>query len=501
MDIALFSDDLSAINVDLLAIPVFEEALQESWAFAALDAALEGELSRVAEEEGFLGKAEQTLLLHPGKAVAARRVLAVGLGKRGDFGPHRLRQLSHALATTARSSSARTLGVAAPTLDRWHHDRALQAIAEGIHLGAYRFDTHKSEAKAFPGEELRVVLAPRDRSGVSADMARTALERGELIAGCVNNARDLVNGPAADVTPSRLAEFARELAKQSSLKLKVLDRKDCEKAGMGLYLGVAKGSQEEPRFIHLTYTPKGRPTRTVAMVGKGVTFDSGGLSIKTSKGMEDMKTDMAGGAAVLAAMEAIAKLQPSVRVHAICAATENMPSGTAYRPGDVLKGMSGRTVEVLNTDAEGRLTLGDALTYAVQQEVDEIIEYSTLTGSCVVALGPYTAGLMSMDDELAERFLCAARDADEDFWRLPLVERLAKELDSEIADCKNIGGSYGGAISAGLFLREFVGDTPYAHCDIAGPAFGSKAWGIHGAGATGVGVLTLVEYITRTLAS
>jgi leucyl aminopeptidase len=234
-------------------------------------------------------------------------------------------------------------------------------------------------------------------------------------------------------------------------------------------------------------------------VGKGITFDSGGLSLKNPKQMEDMKTDMAGGAAVLACMGAIARLRPPIRVHAICAATENMPSGEAYRPGDVFRSLSGRSVEVLNTDAEGRLTLADALGFALRQKPDEIVELSTLTGACMVALGRYTAGLMSRDDALADRLLDAAREAGEDIWRLPLVARLSEDLRSEVADCKNIGSGYGGAITAGHFLVPFAGDVPFAHCDIAGPASAERAWGVHPKGATGMGVMTLVEYLTRTL--
>ena len=270
---------------------------------------------------------------------------------------------------------------------------------------------------------------------------------------------------------------------------------------MGLFLAVAQGSEEPPAFIHLTYEPPAgtQPLRKVALIGKSVTFDSGGLSLKTAKHMEDMKTDMAGGAAVLASMAAIAAARPPVEVHALCAATENMPSGAAYRPGDILRGLTGRTVEVFNTDAEGRLTLADAIGYALDLGVDEIIELSTLTGACVVALGSYTVGLMTTDDRLAGRLTRAAKNAGEDFWRLPLVERISDDLKSDFADTRNIGGAWGGAISAGIFLKEFAGDTPFVHCDIAGPAVAEKPWGPHPKGGTGVGVATLVEYVTRTL--
>jgi len=498
MNIALYADRLSRLEADLLAVPVYEGALAESKAFTEIDEALSGLLTRAAGEEEFTGKAESRLSVHANGELSARRVLVVGLGKRDAFVPTGARTLTVAAARRARGISASTLGIVAPDVEDWQRERTYQALAEGLTLGAYVYDAHKSEKKPFPVSDV-LVAVPGVKAAAASD-ARDALQRGGLIAACVNQARDLVNGPAADVTPTRMAEFARELAREHDLKLKVLDRRDCEKLGMGMYLAVARGSKEEPKFIHLTYTPpKKKPVRTVALVGKGVTFDSGGLSLKTPKGMEGMKTDMAGGAAVLACMEAIARLRPPVRVHAICAATENMPSGDAYRPGDIVHGMTGKSVEVLNTDAEGRLTLGDALAYAVQQEPDEIIELSTLTGACVVALGNYTVGLMATNDELAERFLAGTRDAGEDFWRLPLVERIADDLKTEMADVKNIGTAYGGAIAAGLFLRDYVGDIPFIHNDIAGPSSADKPWGPHRKGATGVGVMSLVEYITRTV--
>jgi leucyl aminopeptidase len=287
--------------------------------------------------------------------------------------------------------------------------------------------------------------------------------------------------------------------------------------GMGLLLGVARGSSEEPRFIHVVYRPEGYPAgdqaspthapagddggrppprpRRVALVGKGVTFDSGGLSLKTTPQMLDMKADMAGAAAVLAAVGALADLRASCEVHAIAACVENMPSGHASRIGDVLRSLSGKTVEISNTDAEGRLLLGDALTYAARQEVDEIVDLATLTSACVVALGKETAGLMGSDPAAVERFAAAARMAGEDVWPLPLPQRLRETLKSEVADLKNTGDRFGGALVAGLFLREFVGATSWLHLDIAGPAVAEKAWGHLAQGGTGFGVATLIEYL------
>lgn len=504
MNTALFADPLPRLSANLLAIGVFEDASADCWAFKTVDTALGGALTKAAAQEEFTGAAEKSLSLNVGKGVQAERIVVVGLGPAKGFAPTDLRLLGAAAARAARACGAQTVAVAAPKVEAFHRERCFEAVGCGFELGAYKYDAHMSKATAFPVAELRLALPPRDPAAKNGAKATAALARGATVGRSVNRARDLVNGPPNQVTPSYLADTAKALAKEiDGLELKVLSRRQCESRKMGLYLAVAQGSEEEPKFIHLTYTPSGRakPKRTIGLVGKGVTFDSGGLSLKSAKNMEDMKTDMAGGAAVISAMEAIARLQPDVKVHAVCAATENMPSGTAYRPGDVFAGASGRTVEILNTDAEGRLTLADAIHYMVGHKVDEIIELSTLTGACVVALGNYTAGLMSQDDALAGRVLAAAGDAGEDFWRLPLVPRIADDLKSEVADCKNIGASWGGAISAGHFLVPFAGDTPFVHCDIAGPASADKPWGVHPRGGTGVAVMTLVEYVTRTAVS
>jgi leucyl aminopeptidase len=311
-------------------------------------------------------------------------------------------------------------------------------------------------------------------------------------------ARDLVNEPAGEMTPSQMAEVARHIAKEHGLEVKVLGPRECEKLGMGMFLAVARGSDEEPRLIHLSYRPRGKaPARKrIALIGKGVTFDSGGLSLKQSASMETMKTDMSGAAAVLSAIGVLAELGVPYEVHAVAACTENMPSGKAYKLGDVLRSMSGRTVEINNTDAEGRLTLGDAITYAIREaRPDELFDFATLTGACIVALGPHVAGVMGSDLSLIERWLAAARLAGEDMWHLPLPERLKEQLKSEIADMKNTGERPGGALTAGLFLREFVGDTPWVHVDLAGPANADKEFAHVGKGGTGFGVATIVEYL------
>ncbi|HET9443343.1 MAG TPA: leucyl aminopeptidase, partial [Acidimicrobiales bacterium] len=334
--------------------------------------------------------------------------------------------------------------------------------------------------------------------GPEAAEMQAGVERAEAVAEAVALARDLVNEPAGVVTPRHLEEVAREIAADHGLAIRVYDEDDVVAEGLGGLAGVAAGSDEPPRLIRLTYDPPAGATATVAIVGKGITFDSGGLSIKSSEGMMTMKCDMSGAAAVIAAMAAVAEAGVAVRVIGFAACTENLPSGRAVKPGDVLRIRNGKTVEVLNTDAEGRLVLADALSLAVEEEPDAIIDLATLTGACVVSLGPDIAGLMTNDDGLATQVEAAAGRAGEPVWRLPLPARYRKHIDSEVADIKNIGmPGKAGTLSAGLFLKEFVGDVPWVHLDIAGPAFRDEADCYLPKGGTGFGVRTLVELLSN----
>jgi leucyl aminopeptidase len=301
------------------------------------------------------------------------------------------------------------------------------------------------------------------------------------------------------MTPVRMAEEARQLAKQHGLAVKIYSPAECEKLGMGMFLAVGQGSDVEVRLIHLTYTPKKRkPKRRIALIGKGVTFDSGGYSLKPTASMEDMKTDMSGAAAVISAIAALGDLDCPYEVHAIAACAENLVSGRAYKLGDVLRAMDGTTVEINNTDAEGRLTLGDAITFARQKvKPDEILDFATLTGACIVALGPTTAGVMSDHEGMVESWMSAARAAGEDMWRLPLNPRLKDQLKSGIADMRNTGERAGGAITAGLFLKHFARETPWIHVDLAGPSSTPRETGAWSRGGTGFAVATMLEYLTR----
>jgi len=477
---------------DLVALPCFQDDLRAP-AIAAVDAALDGALLRLAEEEGFAGKKEQTLLLHTLSKLGASRVLLFGLGPRKDLSLPDLRHYAARAVRAGVRAGGKSVAVALPADECG--PLAVQLAAEGALLGRYRYDRYLTGERAKPDkiESVRLLVHPEAPSNGSLEKA---IDRGRAIALGAMAARDLVNAPASEVTPDFLADYARAIAARSGGKVecKVLGRKECAELGMNLFLAVAAGSECEPRFIHLSYKPAGA-TRRFVVIGKGVTFDSGGLSLKPAASMEDMKIDMAGGAVALTTAEVVAKLGSPFEVHAICAATENMPSGKAYRPGDVFTGMGGKSVEVLNTDAEGRLTLADALAYAIKLSPAEVVDLATLTGACMVALGPHIAGVMSNDDAFAQRWLQAAGTVGEDMWRLPLPERLREAIKSEIADMKNIGDRWGGALTAGLFLKEFVGEVPWVHVDLAAPASMDKEYGAYTKGGSGFALATLVEYL------
>jgi leucyl aminopeptidase len=474
-------------QVDVLGIPVFSGRRLPKTA-TALDA---GYLA----ERGFEGKVGEAC---PVRA-RGQTVVAVGVGDAKEVTADVLRRAAAALVKSAWHDAhvATTLLDAVPRgLDKAH---AAQAVAEGAALGSYRFTTYKNDAKPCRVESLTVV-------GRGAGL-RDGVARGGAIAAAVALARDLVNEPAGAMTPRRLADVATEIAQGNRLELDVLDEVEIANEGLGGLQGVARGSEEPPRLIRLVYEPPARNSKargkgakpkppTVALVGKGITFDSGGLSLKTADGMETMKTDMSGAAAVLAAMSVLPALKPAVKVVAIVPTTENMPSGSAIKPGDVLKIRNGKTVEVLNTDAEGRLVLADGLSLAVEAKPDAIVDLATLTGACIVALGRTIAGLMGNDDALVGRVRAAAERAGESVWHLPLPKEYRKDIDSDVADIKNTGtGRYGGALTAGLFLEEFVDDTPWAHLDIAGPARAESDDGYVPKGGTGFGVRTIVETV------
>jgi leucyl aminopeptidase len=494
MKLSLSQSGLTETRADALILGRHADEARLSPALASVDEALGGLLSRVMAAEKFEGKAGQLTHVHAdGRRLRAPRVLVAGLGPKKGSNAEVVRRAAATAARRARDLGARSAAVYLGADGLSARARA-QATVEGAVLGTYRFDRYLKEKSPKQLEALAVV-EPEGRQRAAAGEGMRA---GEIWATATCLTRDLVNEPANVVTPAYLARRAQEIARAGRLGLKILERADCAKLGMGAYIGVAQGSEEPPKFIHLSYTPRGRARRRVAIIGKGITFDSGGLDLKPADGMYRMKDDMAGAATVLGLFSALPKLRLPVEVHGLIAATENMPSGTAQRPGDVVRAMNGLTIEIGNTDAEGRLTLADALAYAVKEiKPSEMIDLATLTGAIVIALGQSVSGVFASDEPLAGRVLGAAEAAGERMWRMPLHDEYKDGLKSDIADLNNISSQRGGgAIVAGLFMRDFTDGKPWAHLDIAGTAFSERELPLGPKGGTGVGVRTLLAYLS-----
>ncbi len=495
MQVVVHAGEPTTAAADLLVIGVFQGEAKKLRGLKELDRALGGALSGAIADEDFTGKSKQKLVVHTLGKLRARRVALLGLGKRGELWASAVVNFGGAATRLARDVGAKDVAVALPELD----GDGTALAARGAWLGSYSYTIYKSEkANKKDRKVQRVFLMPPE----GAPSGKELLRRAEVVGESVALTRDLVNEAPLTLYPETLAARAQAVARASGLSIKVFEPPQLKKMGMNLLLGVGAGSSRPPRLVHLAYEPggkakggKGGKPKPIVLVGKGITFDSGGLSLKTSAGMEDMKTDMAGAATVLSVMRAVAALKPKTPVHGLLALAENMPSGTAIRPGDVIKSAAGKTVEINNTDAEGRLVLADALHYALGLEPRCIVDLATLTGACVVALGVHTAGLFANDDSLADEVLSSAKKAGEHFWRMPLTPMLKDQLKSDVADMKNTGAREGGAITAALFLSEFVGDVPWAHLDIAGPANSRSDYGAESKGGSGIGVATLVEWL------
>lgn len=472
---------------DALALGFFEDAVELTGDLAQLDQKLSGTLKELIEETEFKGSVGNSAVTRVGAGSSVRKVILVGLGKSDALTVDSLRRVAAAIARMAKQQKSKTLGVSLAT----NNDTALsaQAIAEGITLALHLDNRFKSEP-----EDKGAKLEQVELLGLGDVQA--AINQANAICEGVILARELVAAPPNSVTPLTLAQTAENIASAYGMTLEILERDECEKLGMGAFLGVAQASEMPPKFIHLTYKPEGTPRRKLAIVGKGLTFDSGGLNLKVSgSGIETMKMDMGGAGATLGAAKAIGQLKPDVEVHFISAATENMISGHALHPGDILTASNGKTIEVNNTDAEGRLTLADALVFAEKLELDAIVDLATLTGACIVALGNDIGGLWTTDDTLAAQFKTASEKAGEKFWQMPMEEKYFEGIKSPIADMKNTGPRAGGSITAALFLKQFVKETSWAHLDIAGPVWADKEDGCNNAGATGFPVRTLVHWV------
>jgi leucyl aminopeptidase len=477
------------IDADIIAIPVPQD---DAAAMQILDRAAGGDLTTATQRGAFTGKPMEMWATHvTDGAWRTRPVLAVGTGPAHELSVERARRVGGVIGLTARQQRRERVAVVVP--EQWCATAScVEALVEGITFANYDNGHYKSR-----GLDSRFFIKHVEVAVQGPEQSNGAVERGRVIGECINAARLLINEPGNWLTPREFATRGEALLKVPGITTEILDENRIEELGMGLLLGVARGSSEPPRVLVARYEPAGAPASPVlGLVGKGITFDTGGISIKPADGMERMKDDMAGGATVIAALRAIALEQLNLRVIAIVPTTENMPGGRATKPGDVLRGASGITVEVNNTDAEGRLILGDGLWYAKELGATHLVDVATLTGACVVALGKVTTGLFGTDGWV-EVVSAAAAQGGEKVWALPLFEDYRESLKSEIADMINSPGRPGGAITAAMFLKEFVGTTPWAHLDIAGTAWAEdpRAWSVKG--ATGVMIRTLVE-IART---
>jgi len=498
MQIDVLKRDPLTIITDLLVIPYFSDLKRLTGTAAILDQKLGGALARLIEEDGFKGSFGSSLIIPTLGKLKARRIALIGLGTKKAFEEDSRRKLGATIVKLASTYKATNVIVTNLPIEGMDFRQAAQAFAEGAWLSAYRFQLYhgrlrKEEAAKHEVKRLSIAESlPRSIIAVEEGISRAKVLTESTVL-----ARDLVNTTSMHMGPQEMANAAKDLVGKG-VTLSLLDRKAMEKLGMGAALSVAAGSLKEPLGVHLIYKPRGAKKR-VMIVGKAVTFDSGGLSLKPADSMMDMKMDMAGGAAVLGLFKALPILKPNVEVHGIFLAVENMPSGSAYRPGDVVTAMDGTTIEIHNTDAEGRVTLADALAYAKTFEPDMIIDLATLTGACIVALGSDIAGLFANDRRIAERLMRASQESGESLWELPMPPQYAEHVKSRIADLKNVGqkGS-GGAISAAMFLKPFVGDTPWAHLDIAGPAYCERETRADMPyGGTGFGVRLLARFLQR----
>jgi leucyl aminopeptidase len=492
MEIGVLSGDLLQAKTAAVVMGYFQESRELTADLASADKALNKAISGMVKSGQLTGKTGETVILNTLGNLPADTIAIVGLGKKKELNLDKVRG---AVGEACRALRQRRAGsIALPVMGQCAAgltaEEIARATAEGVILGLYVFHKHRSTKPENPDIAKITVVG---RAGDVASMKK-GIAAGKVVADAVNIARDMVNEPSNYMTPTDMVTEAEGIAAISSLKLEVLEREDMSRLGMGAMLGVAQGSEEPPKFMVLTYRGRGGEGTDLALVGKAITFDSGGISIKPSEKMEEMKGDMAGGASVLAALSAMAQLGIKINATAVVPATENLPSGKAYKPGDVLKAMNGKTIEVISTDAEGRLALADALSYVNDKiKPRHVVDVATLTGACVVALGNVTAGLFSKDQALADKILAAANRAGERMWQMPLFEEYKEQNKSDVADVKNTGGRPAGSITAALFLAEFTGDMSWAHIDIAGVDAFEKEKKYHVKGATGIPVRTLVE--------
>lgn len=496
MDIQLQQTNITEVAADLIVVNLFQGVTAPGGATGAVDRALGGAISDVIARGDFTGKSGETLVLYTRGAIPAPRVLVVGLGESAKFDLAAVRSASATAARKARDLAAQTVativhGAGIGGLDR---TAAAAALVEGAQLGLYRYPGYRSQPPKDWKPDPATLLVVERSSGDLAAFER-GIARGEVIAGGVLLARDLVNTPANHMTPTVIAERAEALARETGLRFQALGRAECKALGMGIFMAVAEESEQEPRLIVLEHNADRPDLPTVVLVGKGVTFDSGGISLKPGEEMWKMKGDMAGAAAVIAALGVAARLSLPLRVIGLAPCAENLPGGRAQKPGDVFVGMKGKTMEVISTDAEGRMLLADALAYAAQYAPAAVVDIATLTGAQAIALGSQAAAVFSNNDDLAARLLAAAEASGDRLWRLPLYDEYAEAIKSQVADVKNSAGRFAGIGASAKFIEHFTEGYPWAHVDMASMALAEEDKPTQPKGATGYGVRLFVALL------
>ena len=484
------------VEADALVVTIYEGEKADDGALKELDERTGGIVSEMLGTDEMRGKQNDTVYIYRPGNIRAERLLLVGAGKREDFSLDTIRKVTGSAARFLRGKGARSMAILRRS--QLEIGNSAQAAVEGVLLGLFEPDMYKTENKEERRIDELILLAA---AAGSEDALAQGVERGRIIGEAVNFARELSNEPSSTLTPTELAERAKETATRFGLDIDVLDEARMKELGMGALLGVARGSDEPAKMIVLRHMGNEDDSNIIAIVGKGITFDSGGISIKPAEGMEKMKYDMSGAAATLAAMRAIAQLKPRANVIGVMPTTENMPSGRAYKPGDVLRAMSGKTIEVINTDAEGRLILADAISYARKMGATKIIDLATLTGAVSIALGTINVAILGNDQLFVDEIRGAAREVGERFWQLPMDKDYREMIKSDIADIKNSSGRNAGTITAAYFLREFAEDTPWVHLDIAGTAWENDRKPYMSKGPTGVAIRTLINYVCNHVAT
>jgi len=492
MEVKVVSGDITGLPLSAIIVNLFEGVKNPGGATAAVDKALGGLITQLIAEGEIKGKRNEITLIHSMGKIAPERVVVAGLGKEEEITLSVIRGVAAEACRFLRRVGATQVatiahGAGVGGIDA---EKSAQAVTEGAMLGLYTFRKHQTK-EAEEGEIEQLLIVERDEEKLAA------LERGcaggRIMAEATNLARDMANEPANYMTPTHMAEVAQRVADEWGFECRILEQADMERLGMGALLSVARGSRQPPKLILLSYKGGDPAKSPLGLVGKGITFDSGGISIKPSEGLGDMKGDMAGGAAVIAVMRAIGELRPKVNVTALVPATENLPDGAALKPGDIVQASNGKTIEVVTTDAEGRLILADALCYASNLGLSPVVDVATLTGACHIALGDFCTGAFGNNQELVDRVIKAGEEAGEYIWQMPMYEEYKEQNKSDIADIKNSAGRWGGAITGAQFLAEFVAETPWVHLDIAGPSRAEKDRTYLVKGATGVAVRTLVN--------